>query len=219
MFTKFIFCVTIITTLLGMGCLATPLLYSKEINSKETGMKEIWKDVLGYKGYQVSNIGRVKRLPHWIDVGLNNVKRAFRKEKILKQSCDTPGYYQVWLYLNKKRKGFRVHKLVAQAFIPNPQNKPQVNHIDGNKLNNKVDNLEWCTNAENQIHVYKIGLQKIKVGEQSPNAKLEKQEVIFIKKALKLRKYSSRKLAKMFNVCKSTILSIKHKETWNHIVI
>lgn len=98
-------------------------------------MIEIWKDIKGYEGlYQVSNLGRVK--------SLGNNKR--RKEKILKQVEDGGGYLFVLLCKNGKGKMFKVHRLVAQAFTPNPNNYPQVNHKDENKQNNCVWNLEWC---------------------------------------------------------------------------
>ena len=100
-------------------------------------MKGIWKDIEGYEGlYQVSNMGRVRSLTR------NNI--------ILKKTITNRGYERVPLYKNKKSKLFRVHRLVANAFIPNPDNLPQVNHKDENKLNNCVDNLEWCTQEYNQ---------------------------------------------------------------------
>lgn len=113
-------------------------------------MKEIWEKIEKFENYEVSNLGNV---------------RSFIKEKngvVLKPQKNKKGYYQVLLYKNKKPHPKRLHRLVAQAFIPNPENKPQVNHIDGNKLNNCVNNLEWCTNSENQIHAYKNGLEKPK---------------------------------------------------------
>ena len=100
-------------------------------------MEEIWKDIDGYNGkYQVSNFGRVKSI-------------IFNKERILKFRISEKGYSIVQLNINGIKKNYRVHRLVAQAFIPNPDNLPQINHKDENKLNNCVDNLEWCTNKYN----------------------------------------------------------------------
>ena len=99
---------------------------------------EIWKDIEGFVGlYQVSNLGRTKRLYQ------ND------KEKILKHGSDKDGYLRVNLYKEGKSKQSKVHRLVAKAFIPNPDNKSQVNHRDENKSNNKVENLEWVTSKEN----------------------------------------------------------------------
>ena len=101
--------------------------------------EEIWKDIKGYEGYQVSNFGNVRSLNY------NKTKKI----KILIPSLDNYGYNYLLLYKNSKRKHFTVHRLVAQAFIPNPNNLPQVNHKDEDKTNNCVENLEWCTNKYN----------------------------------------------------------------------
>lgn len=98
-------------------------------------MKEIWKDIEGYEGlYQVSNLGRVKRV---------------NTNRILKGNTDSPGYLQVGLCKKGIRHANRIHRLVAHAFIPNPENKLELNHIDEDKTNNRVDNLEWSTRKEN----------------------------------------------------------------------
>lgn len=112
---------------------------------------EIWKDIEGYEGrYQVSNLGRVKSLAKTIDVG-GKTKR-FQPERVLKPSKGVKGYLLVALYKNKRSKMKRVHRLVAEAFIPNPQKMPSVNHKDENKENNKAENLEWCTHKYNNLY-------------------------------------------------------------------
>ena len=105
---------------------------------------ENWKDIKGYEGfYQVSNLGRVRSLERDVYFPNGTIHRI--KEKILVPVLDNKGYQFVGLHKNGKRKDMKVHRLVAMAFIPNPENKPMVNHKDENPLNNCVDNLEWCT--------------------------------------------------------------------------
>ena len=111
-------------------------------------IKEIWKDIVGYEGlYQVSNYGKIKSLVGW------NGHKYYKREKILKETIEksSNNYYRckITLKKDKKRKDFKVHQLVAKAFIPNPNNCKCVNHIDNNPLNNNVENLEWCTQEEN----------------------------------------------------------------------
>ncbi len=129
-------------------------------------MEETWKDVKGFEGiYQISNFGRLKVLKRKVfnEKYFGNVKWVEKKEKIMKLSNNTKGYLHTVLTDNEgKRKVVKVHRLVAEAFIPNPNNYVQVNHIDGNKTNNCVDNLEWCTNEYNMKHSWRIGLRNEK---------------------------------------------------------
>ena len=105
-------------------------------------MQEIWKDIEEYEGlYQVSNLGRVKSTYGW-NAGS---KKYCNRELIMKLKISSVGYYVVTLHKDKKQKTHNVHRLVAEAFIPNPYNKETVNHKNGDKINNNIDNLEWCT--------------------------------------------------------------------------
>lgn len=118
-------------------------------------MQEIWKDIEGYEGlYQVSNLGNVKSL----SFGARNIRKS-NVAKFLKQSPTNCGYYKVELYNNGERKMMYVHRLVALAFIPNPEQKSQVNHIDGDKSNNVASNLEWVSSRENLKHATDTGLR------------------------------------------------------------
>ena len=116
-------------------------------------MEEIWKPIKNFEElYEVSNLGRVKSL----------AKRG-KPERIMKQAISHKGYPTLSLCKNAKSTRRAVHRLVAQAFIDNPDNLPQVNHIDGNKQNNNVENLEWCDNSYNQIHANKMGLNEHRI--------------------------------------------------------
>ena len=120
---------------------------------------EIWKDITGYEGlYQVSNLGKVKSLNK--SIIRNNGRRQTFKEKTLKKGLSSNGYYSVSLTKNGKGKTFNIHKLVATAFIENKNNDKCINHIDGNKRNNNVTNLEWCSYGHNEKEAYKLRLKK-----------------------------------------------------------
>lgn len=117
-------------------------------------MSEEWKDIKEYNNYQISNFGRIKS---------KNYKRQ-GYEKILKQSVNGRGYYYVLISTKNKYKNLLIHKEVAKAFIDNKNNYTDVNHKDGNKLNNNVENLEWCSRSYNITHAYKNGLKKSSMG-------------------------------------------------------
>jgi hypothetical protein len=121
--------------------------------------EEIWKDVVGYEGtFQVSNQGRLKSF--------------FRKEPIIRKiHANKAGYIQITFQINKKRINKQIHRFVAEAFIPNPENKPHVNHINGIKTDNRLENLEWCTHSENMKHAYKMKLITSKTGKNSARYK------------------------------------------------
>lgn len=132
-------------------------------------MKEIWKDIKEYEGlYQISNLGNIRKLRF-----INNI---VNKEKIfnIKPQIINSGYYKVVLYKNKKYKNMLLHRIVAETFIPNINNYDFINHKDGNKLNNNVNNLEWCTRSQNMKHAYKNNLvqaqAKGKYGSDNPKA-------------------------------------------------
>lgn len=111
---------------------------------------EQWRDIEGYEGlYEISNLGNVKSLPKLKE---NYKGSYYTKERILKLKEHEDGYWEVRLYKDKKQKTYYVHRLVAAAFIENPNNYPEINHIDENKKNNLVENLEWCDHLYNMHH-------------------------------------------------------------------
>ena len=157
---------------------------------------EIWKDIEGSGGkYQQSNYGRTKTL-----------KKG--KIKILKPLLHETGYLRVHLEIDGKHKYFFVHILVAKLFIPNPENKTQVNHRFGCKLSCHVDSLEWTTPFENMQHAFKTGLQKS--GTEHSNSKLTEEQVREIRKTYIKgdKKFGACALGKKFNVSYNTILSV-----------
>lgn len=164
-------------------------------------MAEIWRDVDGYDGkYQVSNFGRVKSFQ--------------RGERILKPGLDYKGYPYVALWHGGKGKHTFVHRLVAEAFIPNPDNKPQVNHVDGDKANNHTDNLEWCTQSENTRHAYVTGLISLPQGESNYQAKLTNEQAVYIRE--NPDGLTGRELARRFNTTPVTISDIQRGKKYRN---
>ncbi|AXF39926.1 hypothetical protein BMBphi_gp078 [Bacillus phage vB_BthS_BMBphi] len=134
--------------------------------------------------------------------------------RFLKPSRVKKGYLTVGLYLNGKETKKYLHRLVAEAFIPNKERKPQVNHIDGNKLNNHRSNLEWCTNAENVSHAFEVGLMEGLKGSKNNSSKLKETDILEIIDLLKL--FTQREVASMYDVSQKTISLVSRKISWKH---
>jgi hypothetical protein len=167
---------------------------------------EKWKDIANCKNsYLISNKGNVKSL----------IARANKKEFIMAINLDKDGYEVVGLFINKKKILKKVHRLVALAYIENPLNKPQVNHINGVKTDNDVNNLEWCTAKENIRHSFKTGLSKNHPGTDRYNSKLLDKDIVAIRRLGRVR--TGVELAKAFNVSKQLINNILLRKTWKHI--
>jgi len=166
--------------------------------------EEVWKSIEGFPDYEVSNLGRVRSL---------GVK--YRPGRIKKLSLSNKGYLRVNLTKVKRTRPTHktVHRLVSEVFIPNPDNKPYINHINGIKTDNRVENLEWCTAKENTLHAIKTGLKQDMVGENNPQHKLTKEQVEEIRES-NLTHYA---LAEIYGVSKTLIGKVKRRESWTWV--
>lgn len=173
--------------------------------------KEIWKDVKGYEGlYRLNNNGEVFSVDRYI-VYSSGVKALHKGRRLKTDSLR--GYERVVLSKGGKAKRFQLHRLVAMNFIENPNNKEQVNHIDGNKKNNRLSNLEWCTAQENEIHSYRVlGKQALR-GEQKSQSKLTESDVFEIRDLYK-HGYLQREIANLYKVSRRHISDIVNKKRW-----
>lgn len=174
--------------------------------------REIWKPIPGYEGiYEVSSYGNVKSIDRKITNSIGRTR--IYKGHPLKVSKDRYGYPVCKLWKHSKGKNFTIHRLVAITFIKNIDDKPLVNHIDGNKFNNHVSNLEWCTNSENDLHAFSLGLRSVRKGEKCNFSKLTSNEVREIKN-LKKEGKTQREIAKVFNVSEGNVSQIINGHRW-----
>jgi hypothetical protein len=172
---------------------------------------ELWKDIEGYEGlYQVSDKGRIKSLKRYVSIfeGVRVVVERFLN------SSSKLGYPSVCLAKEGSKKYKQVHRLVAIAFIPNPEGKNQVNHKNGIKIDSYLKNLEWCTPKENCNHAIRTKLTENR-GEMHTSSKLTKNDVISIRRDLSF--CQGRELAKKYNVTPALISRIKKRQNWKHI--
>lgn len=177
---------------------------------------ELWKPVKAYEGaYEISNLGRLRSLDRWVNS--KNNSKALKKGKLKKPTLNQYGYYTVRLFKNQKAKNYSMHRLVAEAFIENPKNKPQINHIDGDKQNNKAINLEWCCASENMKHAYKLELIERKQGPDANGAKFTRNQIRKIRYLHDIKKYTQVKLSKMYGVSNSIICRIVNRVTYQNV--
>lgn len=181
------------------------------INTEE----EVWKDIKGYEGlYKISTLGRIKKMEgkvHYKDGRVRRYREQLRKVRIGKA-----GYPAVTLTKNKKKKTHTIHSLLAEAFIPKVDGKDRINHINGIKSDNSLENLEWCTQKENMTHARDTGLLTT-YGENTHSSKLTEADVLEIRDLFENKKYSHQKIADIFNVSRENVGSIVRRQTWTHI--
>ncbi len=156
--------------------------------------------IKGHERYEISKCGIIRNVYN------KNIKSQY---------ISSTGYYMVSLSYENKSRPQRVHRLLACTFINNEKNEKFINHIDGNKLNNSLDNLEWCSHSYNMKHAFDTGLIN-NTGEKNGMSKLDFKKVSYIKELLK-KGVSQQKIADKFNVSRSAILKIHLKKTWNHV--
>lgn len=160
--------------------------------------QEEWKDIYGYEGfYQISNMGRVKSLP----------RKHVKEEKILTPTKNKRGYLVVDFLKDKVKKHWKVHRLVAIHFISNPENKPEVNHIFGDKDDNRFFMLQWSTEQENREHAINARISA---------AKLSEEQVIELRE-LSLEGHSSKYLAEKFSVSRPNVRAVINRKTWKQV--
>jgi len=178
-------------------------------------MEEIWKDVPEYEGvYQASNMGNVRSLDRYAPHNRWDVKQGL-KGKMIAQNKTKFGYFSLKL----SRRSYQVHRIIAKTFIPNPENKPQVNHINGIKTYNRVENLEWCTSKENVKHSYEIGLASgsRRRGSKNGQSKLIESDVVNIRLMYRQRKMSAGDLSELYNVSLPCIWQVIWGKSWKHV--
>lgn len=177
-------------------------------------MKEVWKSLRKVVEfgtyYKVSNLGRVKS----VDRMTNGAKS---KGQIMKLRKDKDGYLMVNLSEKGKKKTYKVHRLVALAFLENPTNRPEVNHKSGDKADNTVDNLEWVTSKANMRHAHKNGLIAYAKGVKNSNAKLNDEKVLEIRQLYRTGKYTYKQIAEKFDISESSAYNVVRRKRWKHV--
>ena len=180
-------------------------------------MKADWKDIPELDNlYKINSDGVVMSKDRKVKSSIQKTGYRLHKGKIKHSQDNGNGYKQIYVQINKRRKILYIHRLVAQAFIPNPENKPNVNHINGIKSDNCVENLEWCTQAENQNHASENNL--LKKGEKSSLSKITKNQVLAIRRLNTINpKFNKSKVAVKLGIRDSTIHKIINRQIWKHI--
>jgi hypothetical protein len=175
---------------------------------------EIWKDIPKFNNeYQISNFGRI-RSKHAVIIRSNGTTHT-RASKILKPANDK-GYLKGAVCVDKKMITYKIHRLVAEAFVAGCDETKEVNHIDGNKSNNHFLNLEWVNRSENMKHAVKIGLLPVTRGSERTQAKMTEQDVLMIRKMMK-EGVPRKDICKKLNISVHMYKDVQRGKTWRHV--
>lgn len=173
---------------------------------------EEWRDIPQMQGYQASSLGEIRSVSREV-LWKFGVRK--RKGRILKPYINQRGYPEVRITIGPYRQISQVvHKLIMRAFSDKPFPKAQVNHINGIKTDNRLENLEWCTQSENQLHAWRIGLKRDLTGDKNPNAKIKPDDVKFIRENYSRKSLNQKKLADMFGISQTHVSLILKNKTW-----
>lgn len=175
-------------------------------------MKEVWKPIAQFNGrYDVSNKGRIRS---WINMG----RRKLKTPEIRKTGYNNCGYEYIVISYKSKQYTESIHRLVAITFIPNPENKPCVNHIDGDKTNNHASNLEWMTHKENTRHGMETGLISFEShGEKNGMSRLTRNDVLDIRNTYRLGCVTQQEIADAWGLSSGHVNDIINKRRWGHV--
>lgn len=176
-------------------------------SSRQIATSECWKSIAGYEGYyEVSDLGQVRSLP----------RKGSPRFFLLRQG-NKCGYRSVGFQIARVDSTFSVHQLVARAFIPNPRDLFEVNHLNGNKADNRACNLDWCTRSENVQHAFDNGFKFGLKGESHPRALLTDEAVRQIRAKFRPRVYTRSMLAREYGVKPRTIKAVISRQLWGHV--
>lgn len=181
------------------------------------GNMEKWLDIHGYTGfYQVSDLGRVKSMPRTM-ISDKDGKRRTYEGQVITLVPTKDGYMKASLWINGECKRLSVHRLVADAFLENPEHLPVVNHRNGDKHCNEVTNLEWVTYSYNTAHAHRSGLVDTAKGERHHKTTLTEKDVLKIYALAHSKKKTQKQIAEEFNTSVVTVSRIKNKQRWSHL--
>jgi hypothetical protein len=177
--------------------------------------QDLWHQVLGFENsYAINRNGVIKSISRYVRCGKGAAFLRLKPEQIIKPYLGTDGYLYVFLSYNGQTKHLAIHRILASIFIPNPENKREVNHKNTIRTDNSIDNLEWATPKENIQHSIKIGTNtQCLPGIHNPAAKLTEKQVLEIREL----PGSQSSIAKKYNVSRRTIGFIKRRERWAHL--